>query len=49
MSPTTKSGPKRKPLKCDMCNGSGSVPDGTDERGRARSTTCSNCGGNGEL
>lgn len=34
---------------CSMCDGDGTVPDGVDERGRARVKTCPNCGGHGEV
>lgn len=40
---------KPRPRRCDMCNGSGEVSDGTDERGRPRTKTCPQCGGNREV
>jgi DnaJ-class molecular chaperone len=49
MSPSTKKGPKHKPLRCGWCNGTGSVTDGRDERGRPNSRTCNRCGGTGEI
>lgn len=47
MSPTTKPGPKRTPVKCEMCGGRGTVPT-RDERGRSIEVACRQCGGNGE-
>jgi len=49
MAATTRPGPKRKPLACRNCNGTGSVVAGTDERGRPITETCNQCQGAGEL
>lgn len=35
--------------KCAMCNGTGVVSDGRDERGRKREKTCPNCHGWGYI